>query len=285
VKKILLTGATGFIGSGITKKLANQNKIYCIKRKKNKPINNSNRIKDIFYKNFDDLNKKLKKIKIDIVIHCATHYVKKHNYQDIRKLAESNIIFGNIILENINILKIKKFINLTTVWENYDNQKDNSYNLYSAYKKSFTNILNFYKKNNPKIKFYNVYLSDSFGKEDKRLKIINILKRNYKKNIPTKIISSKLYLNLLNVDDIASGISILIRKTMKSGNYNLINPNYYSISKIVNQFNKKYKKKLNVKLLSHNLLKEKIFKNDSIKGWSPKASKIKDLLKIIKDNK
>ena len=44
----------------------------------------------------------------------------------------SNILFGNIILENVRSLKIKKFINLTTVWENYNGIKDNPNNLYSA---------------------------------------------------------------------------------------------------------------------------------------------------------
>jgi len=283
VKNILLTGVTGFIGSGVLKKLSKHDKIYCIKRGKNRSIKNKDQIKDLYYKNYDDLNDKLKKIKIDTVIHCATHYVKKHSYEDIKKLAESNIIFGNIILENIDTLKVKKFINLTTVWENYNNQRDDCFNLYSAYKKSFTNILNFYKKNNPSVKFYNIFLSDSFGKEDKRKKIINILKKNYKKNVITKIISSKLYLNLLNIEDIVAGISILVNKNIKTGNYNMVNLHYYSILKIVRNFNKIYTKKLKVKWISQKFLKEKILKNNTIKGWSPIKSNINDLLRVIKD--
>ena len=43
-------------------------------------------------------------------------------------------LFGNIILENLKIMRVKKFVNFSTVWENYDGKKDNYYNLYSAYK-------------------------------------------------------------------------------------------------------------------------------------------------------
>jgi nucleoside-diphosphate-sugar epimerase len=285
VKNILLTGSTGFIGSEILRNLSNSNRFICINRRKKKIIKNTNQINFIYYKDYEELNKKLKKIKkIDIVIHCATHYVKNHKFEDIKKLAESNIIFGNVILENIKILKIKKFINLTTVWENYNNQKNNSFNLYSAYKKSFSNIVNYYKKNNPKVNFYNVYLSDSFGSEDRRLKIMNILRKNYKKNVATKIVSSKLFLNLLNVDDIVSGISILINKKIINGEYNLVNFNYYSISKIINKFNKKNKKKIKIKWLSNKLIKEKILKKKIIKNWLPTKSKLKDLLDLISRN-
>ena len=53
---------------------------------------------------------------------------------------------------------------------------NNSSNLYAAYKKSFSIILNFYRKNLRKINFYELMISDTFGKNDYRKKIINMLK-------------------------------------------------------------------------------------------------------------
>ena len=143
---ILLTGSTGFIGSNILKNISKDNKVYVTLRKNSKEISLfNNKIKTLKFENFSQLSSKLKKIKIDIVIHAATHYVKKHKENDIKKLGESNIFFGNVILENIQVMKVKKFINFSTVWEG-KNENKNMKNLYAAYKKSFGLILNFYKK-------------------------------------------------------------------------------------------------------------------------------------------
>jgi len=279
VKKILLTGSTGFVGSAILNELSKNYIVYCLNRKK---IKKSKKYKNIYFKSYDDLNSKLKKIQADTVIHCATHYVKYHEAKDIDKLSNSNILFGNIILENLSKMKVKNFINFSTVWENYDGIKDNYFNLYSAYKKCFSNLLKYYEKNSPNINFYNLFISDTFGETDKRPKIINVLKKNYKRNLATKIISSKLYLNLLNIKDIVNSISIIFKNKNKPGNYNLVNSKNYSMSQIINAVNNNNNKKIKIKWLSDRQIKEGIFKNKKLIGWVPKNSTIDDSGRIIK---
>ena len=114
--KILLTGATGIVGSNILKELSQNNQIFILIRKK--PTQKKFFHKNIIFVKFidyEELNKKLKKLKVDIVIHCATHYIKNHNYKDIKKLINANILLGNIILENLLDMKVKKFINFSSV--------------------------------------------------------------------------------------------------------------------------------------------------------------------------
>ena len=66
------------------------------------------------------------------------HIIKKNIcIKDIYKFIESNILLGNVILENIRILNAKKFINLSTTWEDDKYIENNPKNLYAAYKKSF----------------------------------------------------------------------------------------------------------------------------------------------------
>ena len=160
MSKILLTGSTGFIGSELLRGLSKNNIIFIVLRKKNKIYTKNKNIKIIYFRNYNQLNNSLKKLSIDTVIHCAAHYVKHHKYEDIRKLSDSNIVFGNIILENLYKMKVKKFINFSTGWVNFDGKKDNCFNLYSIYKKSFNEIINFYKKKFHKIKFFNLWLLD-----------------------------------------------------------------------------------------------------------------------------
>jgi hypothetical protein len=57
-------------------------------------------------------------------------------------------------------------------------------------------------------------LSDTFGENDKRKKLINLLKKNYKENKCTTIISKKLSLNLLNVLDIYDAVNLILKKIL-----------------------------------------------------------------------
>lgn len=281
--KILLTGYSGFIGSEILNQLSKNNTIYITQRNKKK-VNNKNiqNIKKIYFKNYDNLNYKLNKLKIDIVIHCATHYIKNHTSKDIKKLSDSNILFGNVILENLKAMKVKKFIYFNTVWENYNSIKKNYFNLYAVYKSIFKEIISYYKKNLTSIKFYNLLISDTFGVMDKRKKIINILKLNYKKNKNTKILSKNLYLNLLNVEDIIEAVKILINKNYKSDEYILKNSKNFSLKEIVDRINKSSKKKIKVKWISNKTIKDKLFKSNKLKNWQPRKSNIRDIVNTIK---
>ena len=144
---ILLTGATGFIGSNILKEIELNNKVFVTQRLRSKTkIKESKNIKILRFKNLNSLSNKLRKIKVDTIIHCATHYKKKHSYRDISQFVESNIMLGNIILENIKILNAKQFINFSTTWEDIDNKENYPKNLYAAYKKGFNCIIQYYKK-------------------------------------------------------------------------------------------------------------------------------------------
>ena len=281
--KILLTGSSGFIGSNILNSFSKDYKFYILVRKKpiKKYLKNKN-IKIIKFKKYNFLNLKIKKIKIDTVIHCATHYVKDHKFQDIEKLCYSNLIFGNIILENLKNLKASKFINFSTVWEDGNAKKDNIENLYSAYKKNFSTILSFYKKNLKKVNFYELMVSDTFGNNDQRKKMIHTLKMNYDKNKSTAIISKNLYMNLLNVSDITSAIELILKKNVIPNKYSITNTFNIKILDLVKIFNTQSQKKLKIKWLSNRKIKYKIYPYDKLNGWKPRNSNIKDIINYIK---
>ena len=279
---ILLTGATGFIGSNILKAIKLNNKVFVLQRLNSKIIiNKSKNIKILKFKDYNSLSNKLKKIKVNTIIHCATHYKKKHSNKDIFKFVESNIMLGNIILENIKILNAKQFINFSTTWEDIDNKENNPKNLYAAYKKSFSCIIQYYKKNFPNINFIDLMVVDTFGENDKRQKLINTLRKNYNQKKITKIISKKLYLNLINVEDIVSAVKIILKNKIQPGKYILKNTNYLNIFNLVEYINKSNSNKIKVKWLSNSLIKDKILKYKKLNYWNPKKSNIENIKNLI----
>ena len=281
---ILLTGATGFIGSKILEEIQLKNKVYIIQRiKSKKKIKRTKNIKILNFNDYNTLSNKLKKLKIDVIIHCATHYKKDHIFKDIHKFVDSNILLGNVILENIKILNAKQFINLSTTWEDDNNIINNPKNLYAAYKKSFGCIIQFYKKKLPKTKFINLMIPDTFGENDHRNKLINTIRQNHQNKKISKIVSKKLYVNLLHVDDITNAIKIILKDKIKSGKYILKNSNFINIYKLIKYINKDKKNidKIKVKWLSNRLIKNKISKYKKLKSWNPKKSNINNIKDLI----
>ena len=113
------------------------------------------------------------------------------------------------------------------------------------------------------------------------MKLINILKINFKKNKTTHIVSKKLFLNLLNVSDIVNAVNLILNKKIKPDTYILKNNVNYSISNIINKINKDSQKKIKIKWLSNKILKEKLFNYKQIKKWQPNNSKIQDIVDLI----
>ena len=280
---ILLTGATGFIGSNILKEIRLNNKVFIIQRfESKKKIKKTKNIKIITFKNYNILSNKLKKIKVDTIIHCATHYKKEHIQKDILKFIQSNILLGNIILENLKKLNAKQFINFSTTWEDFDNKENNPRNLYAAYKKSFNCLIQYYKKKIPNINFIDLMIVDTFGENDKRQKLINTLRNNYIKKRTSKIISKRLYLNLINVEDIVNAVKIILKNKIQPGKYILKNSNYFNLFELIEYINKNNNNnRIKVKWLSNTLIKDKILKYKKLKNWNPKKSNIKNVKDLI----
>jgi len=272
---IIITGASGFIGNNILNFYKNKKIIVITKRKK---INKSKFIKVINYKNFDELISKLKKIKARIIIHCATHYVKNHKLEDVKKINEANILLGNIVLEMSKNMGVKKFINFTSIWE-LENK-----NLYSYSKKSFSQLIEFYKKKYFSIKFYNIYLSDTFGKDDTRKKILPTIKKNYKMNQTITINSKNLKLNFLNIKDLLHSVDILVKKNqVKPGNYLLMNNKNFLIHKIFKQFNFFNKKKIKFRYKSKGHISTRIPNIKLLPGLKLGNSRISNIIEYIKE--
>lgn len=285
-KKILITGSTGFIGTNIINYLLKKNfYIYDILRAKNKENKKINKLKKnknyrpIFYKEFNELEKKLRPLKINTIINCATYYSTKNDTKTIENLVQTNIIFCSIVLEALHV-KIKKFINFGSMMEYSKNNNFFPRNFYAITKYFFQRIERFYKLKNSKIKFYDLKLYETYGEYDKRKKLIPEIIKNYKKNKTTKIISKNLNMNFVHIKSVIKIIDMIIFKEIKENEYVVKNKKIVRIKKIIEFINKKLNKKIKVKYLSSKKIDVLNTKLKTFPNWND----TEDLKKFLLEN-
>ena len=286
-KNILITGASGFVGSHVLDDcLKNNFNVHAIFRHSKKNVSFAKKYKKqifpIFYNNIYEIKNKLTNCKIDYVIHCATHYIKKHDHNDIENIIKSNVLFSTILLDAVVKIKIKKFINLGTVWQHFNDTKNLAFNLYAATKQSFECIFNYYKNQYTKIKFYNILLTDTFGTNDKRKKLIPILLKNFNKKNPDKInIPKNLSMNLVNINEVTKCLNILLKNNSESNNYVIKSKQDVKIFNLINFLNDNLEKKLKINW-SKNIKNYKIIK---LKNLLKKDDNInKQILELFNEN-
>jgi len=286
-KNILITGASGFVGSHVLDDCIKNNfNVYAIFRHSKKNVSFAKKYKKqifpIFYNNIYEIKNKLTNCKIDYVIHCATHYIKKHDHNDIENIIKSNVLFSTILLDAVVNIKIKKFINLGTVWQHFNDTKNLAFNLYAATKQSFECIFNYYKNQYTKIKFYNILLTDTFGANDKRKKLVPALLKKFKNKNQNKInIPKNLSMNLVNINEVTKCLNILLKNNSKSNNYVIKSKQDVKIFDLINFLNDNLEKKIKVNWLKNT----KNYKIVKLKNLLEKDNNInKQILELFNEN-
>ena len=165
-KTILLTGATGFLGSNIIKKLITENyDVIVLKRS----FSNTYRIDDIsdYIKSYNidrvDMDDIFAENKIDIIIHCATNYGRR----DIKPLSlmQANLTMPLQLLELGKETRVSCFINTDTIL-------DKRVSYYSLSKNQFREWLELYAK---EMICCNVALEHFYGPYDDNTKFVSYI--------------------------------------------------------------------------------------------------------------
>ena len=209
---ILITGATGFIGSHLIKQLSiTNNSLFCTLLENEINIFGEDSVKSIVLSNYnlDENVDYLRKNNIEGIIHLASIVQSgQHNSVDVEKLIDSNIKFGTILLEIAVRAQIKWFINTGTYWQHYNNNEYSPVNLYAATKQAYMDIAKFYIDSN-KIKFCTIELFDTLGPNDTRLKIFTLWDKLAKSGETLDMSPGEQIIDISYIDDIIEAYIIL----------------------------------------------------------------------------
>ncbi|QZT36140.1 NAD-dependent epimerase/dehydratase family protein [Halosquirtibacter xylanolyticus] len=177
--RILITGATGFVGSNLTHYFIDQGYSVTVTVRDSSSFYNLKDINDkidtiLYDGTITSLKKGIKDKNIDTVLHLASLFIAEHKTDDIDNLITSNILFGTQLLEAMKVCGVKKIINTGTSWQYYHQETYNPVSLYAATKHAFSNILEYYIQAEG-FKAIDLILYDTYGENDNRGKLINLL--------------------------------------------------------------------------------------------------------------
>lgn len=227
--RIFITGATGFIGKHMVKKLVEEGHQITINLFGEEQSSFDDKI--LTYKlneaNIQKDSEYLIKESFDGIIHLASLYLTIHKLEDAVKLIDSNVRFGTYILECASQAKIKWFINTGTFWQNYQNAEYSPVNLYAATKQAFESIAQYYIETN-QIKFCTLRLCDTYGPDDTRPKIFNLWNRIAKSGETLDMSPGEQIIDISYIDDIIDAF-VLLAIHLQSDHPDITNGSVYAV--------------------------------------------------------
>lgn len=208
--KILVTGATGFIGKELIKSLQNSYDIAVLVRPSSEiSLLETINCEIVKFHEHEDI--------IDIftdnnfvgVVHIASNILVNHMSSDIGRLMNSNITFATYLLEASKLTNVKWFINTGTFWQNYQNEDYNPVNLYAATKEAFETIAKYYTETSDLI-FTTIKLNDTFGPNDPRTKVFNLWNDISKTKAILDMSKGEQIIDISYIEDVINGYTVLI---------------------------------------------------------------------------
>ena len=230
MRKVLITGITGFLGADIASKLIAQNiQVIGLKR----PESNTWRCKEIFNQiiwididNEGKYKNELQNLSIDSIIHCAWIGVEA-NERDNLSIQSKNIFLLVDILNIAKEVKINKFIYLGSQAEygNIDgiiNEKSDtvSLNAYGSIKLACQEIVkSFCFSNN--ITWVWLRIFSVFGEKENQTWLIPSLVKSIQENKEMNFTLGEQKYAYLYIDDFSTIIYRIIDSEIESGIYNI----------------------------------------------------------------
>ncbi len=277
---ILVTGATGFIGTNLTRELRKEHNLFILGQFEGDPekLDLPGYIMD------DDINKLADYIKnnqIEGVIHLASLYLTVHTPEQIKDLVSSNVYFGTAVLEAASLAgSVKWFLNTGSIWQNYNvkGMEYNPVNLYAATKQAFIDMAKYYTDVFG-IKFCTLKLCDTYGPNDTRRKIFKLFKDYSESGEVLKMSPGEQLIDLLYITDIVAGFTQLVKLLSEGAK---LNPEYVlssgrqiPLKELAALFIKVSDRKLNIEWGGLPYRKREVmipWKGEVVPGWKAKIS-------------
>ena len=200
---VLVTGATGFIGSHLVRALAAAGQsVHALVRSDADlgPHVMVHRLTDPFT-TVDD-------VRPDVVIHLATRFAAQHDPGELRQMIEANVTFATMVAEAT--LRVgARLVHATSAWQHYEGAEYSPVSLYAATKQAFVDVLAHYRAAG--LRTAEVCLFDTYGPGDTRRKLVWLLLDAARTGRPVQLGSGRQLIDLTHVGDVVAAFTLANR--------------------------------------------------------------------------
>lgn len=230
-KVALVNGATGFVGSHLAKRIVSEGWDTHIIVRQQSILDSVSGIREKLTIHehdgtTDGMLDILNKSNPLIIFHLASLFLVQHQSKDIESLIKSNILFGTQLVEAMVKKGVYNLVNTGTSWQHYNNEDYNPVNLYAATKQAFEAILKFYLETTP-LKVITLKLFDTYGPNDPRPKLFNLLKKVAEEQTPLAMSPGEQIIDLVYIDDVIDAFIVAAERLINS---KVVNHEDYAVS-------------------------------------------------------
>lgn len=209
---IVVTGATGFIGSEVIKELSRLGeRTLAVSGPRSTQLVKYHNVEWLAYdSDLIDLTRRVAQVPPTAVVHCANHYVLHHDAKDIDPMIDANIRMGTLLLGALGD-EGTHFVNLSTFFQRQGAEGVHPNSLYAATKQAFTEIARWFGTHS-NIRVCDVTLFDTYGPGDRRAKLIPKLLKSARSGEMVEILTPDAEMNLCFIEDVVAAIAHIVAR-------------------------------------------------------------------------
>jgi nucleoside-diphosphate-sugar epimerase len=219
-QSVLITGATGFIGSHLTRRVAEDGEAVQVVVRPDSDMSVLSDVRDRITVHVHDgsmagMRDLLSGAAPACVFHLASLFISEHSAGDVAPLIESNVLFGTQLLDAMAAAGCTRIVNTGTAWQHYHNTAYSPVNLYAATKQAFEALMAYYVEARG-FSAVTLNLFDTYGPHDRRRKLLRVLEDVARYGDPIDMTDGEQRIDLVHVDDVVDAFRVARDRVMQA---------------------------------------------------------------------